>query len=480
MPVALWLAWLAICAVSLEQENATVGAFNVQIFGISKMDDAAVVAELLRICSRYDLLLLQEIRDSSQTALPDLVSQLNEAAVSADDRYNYTVGARQGRSASKEQYAYLYRQNKFRLWSAYDYQDPLDRFERDPYVAKFGLLASDGTIGFNFSAIGVHTKPSDVYNELQALVTVYNESVGVLSTNNSLLLGDFNADCSYLSQTRENQLVLSDKPNVFKWLILRGTDTTVAASDCSYDRFIIAGDELYDAYVNFSAVPFDYGSAYGLSATLTSDVSDHYPIQLALRVPEGTTDDGGADSKCFIPGLEMVECDLVIAACVVAGIFLLIVLICSVYRARKGTSDTRRAPPATSTRGDSIQMLRDAQAALAAGGTTDGFLAASSDGSGPSTATTKGAHMYRKYMKRALAGGSTPDTSQSTFVSSISGIEMKTMHSNESRNAIAAEASQLEDRPLPPGWERCFDSENRTSYYWCAHTGESQWERPKE
>ena len=47
-------------------------------------------------------------------------------------------------------------------------------------------------------------------------------------------MGDMNADCDYLSQTKQNSLDLGSPGNY--WPIDGDTDTTVAASLCAYDR----------------------------------------------------------------------------------------------------------------------------------------------------------------------------------------------------------------------------------------------------
>ena len=69
--------------------------------------------------------------------------------------------------------------------------------------------------------------------ELNALVGVYNLTSDLLQTNNGVLLGDFNADCQYLSNTRYRQLKLVTD-NRFTWLL--DEDTTTGNSVCAYDR----------------------------------------------------------------------------------------------------------------------------------------------------------------------------------------------------------------------------------------------------
>ena len=64
---------------------------------------------------------------------------------------------------------------------------------------------------------------------------VFAEAVDFYGTGNGIILGDLNADCSYLSRTRYNQLdlVLDTR---FMWLIDSSVDTTTKSSDCAYDR----------------------------------------------------------------------------------------------------------------------------------------------------------------------------------------------------------------------------------------------------
>jgi len=53
---------------------------------------------------------------------------------------------------------------------------------------------------------------------------------------NIMLLGDFNADCSYASGTaRANFALRLDER--FDWLIDDDVDTTVSSTDCAYDRY---------------------------------------------------------------------------------------------------------------------------------------------------------------------------------------------------------------------------------------------------
>ena len=83
--------------------------------------------------------------------------------------------------------------------------------------------------------VGIHVKPSDAQAELDGLVKVYEDVVDKFLTFNVILLGDMNADCSYISNSVYDQLNLTTD-NRFVWLINKSQDTTVAATHCAYDR----------------------------------------------------------------------------------------------------------------------------------------------------------------------------------------------------------------------------------------------------
>lgn len=76
-----------------------------------------ILADIVRT---YDVVAIQEIRDSSQTALPELVDLVN----SDGSQYDYVVSERLGRTTSKEQYAYVYNSNTVSVSNAYTYPEP--------------------------------------------------------------------------------------------------------------------------------------------------------------------------------------------------------------------------------------------------------------------------------------------------------------------------------------------------------------------
>lgn len=254
-----------------QASSLRVGSFNIQVFGVSKMTNGTTVNHLVNILSRYDLVLIQEIRDASGSAIVNLLGFLNEQN---NDQYRMVLGARAGRSSSKEQYAFFYRKDLLQAVQFFDYSDPGDLFEREPLIAYWKFLPNNE----EFFTIGLHSKPEDVFNEMQALYNVYYYAEDYFRNNKSILMGDFNADCTYLNNTQYNNLSMRNDSQ-FTWHISKGTDTTSGATVCAYDRLVTTG-----SFSNRTSGVhvFNYQSFYNLDATTTSNISDHYPVGLTI------------------------------------------------------------------------------------------------------------------------------------------------------------------------------------------------------
>lgn len=279
-------ALLAVTVVLLVQVvlvTATplrIGAFNLQVFGASKSSQNSTVSVISQIIRRYDIILLQEIRDVTETHIHNLLALVNSQEPVYT--YNIVVGPRLGRSnIYKEQYAYVYRSETVRILESYTYNDTNDEFEREPMV----VLISDMTVNpiSDLVLIGIHIRPnsSDTEREINALVSVYEEAVMRYNTTNVIILGDMNADCSYLSNKKYNRLTFTNDSR-FLWLIGKENDTTVADSDCAYDRFVVTR-EVYSTLVQGSVLIYLFEHEHDLTQAQAMQVSDHYPIELQLE-----------------------------------------------------------------------------------------------------------------------------------------------------------------------------------------------------
>ncbi|XP_019851574.1 PREDICTED: deoxyribonuclease-1-like [Amphimedon queenslandica] len=275
------LVSLAILFGLCNGQGLNVLSFNVRQFGRSKYSDQEVVNTLIEIVRGYDLILIIELVDVSQTVLPGFASQLNEAVASSGIRYNYSVSERVGRSHVKEQYVFLYKTSEIQILDSYQYPDNSDMFERPPYsVLVRTLNRNHGNIP-PFFLIASHTKPTDAPEEINHLDNVFEATSSAFSTSNGAILGDLNAGCSYLSRTRYNTLDLVVNTS-FTWWIGYDTDTTTGTTNCAYDR-IITWSSLTPYIVNGSASVVLFDNQYQLSSQQTAAVSDHYPISISLK-----------------------------------------------------------------------------------------------------------------------------------------------------------------------------------------------------
>jgi len=87
----------------------------------------------------------------------------------------------------------------------------------------------------NLVLIGIHVKPHNAEAEINGLVPVYEAAESRYNTSHIIIMGDMNADCSYLSNSRYDGLIFTTDSR-FLWLINKDDDTTVANSSCAYDR----------------------------------------------------------------------------------------------------------------------------------------------------------------------------------------------------------------------------------------------------
>jgi endonuclease/exonuclease/phosphatase family metal-dependent hydrolase len=231
------------------------------------MANPEVLAVLSKIVRNYDVIAVQEIRDSSQTALPMLKDTVNSIGT---QQYEYIVSDRLGRTTSKEQYAYLYNTQTIQVMgSPYVYPDSNDIFQRKPYVAEF--KAKNGN--FDFVLITIHTDPDTANQEINDLPKVVEDAKSrYKGEGDFIVMGDLNADCTYFKESDPSPLRSSD----YYWIINNSFDTTTKSTDCTYDRIIITTPAITD-YTGNSGV-FRFDTVYNLNYDSTIAVSDHYPV----------------------------------------------------------------------------------------------------------------------------------------------------------------------------------------------------------
>ncbi|CAK7303634.1 DNASE1 [Vulpes lagopus] len=258
-----------------------MAAFNIRTFGETKMSNATLSKYIVQILSRYDVAVVQEVRDSHLTAVGKLLDTLNQDDPNA---YHYVVSEPLGRSSYKERYLFLFRPDRVSVLDSYQYDDGCepcgnDTFSREPAIVRFHSPLTEVK---EFAVVPLHAAPLDAVAEIDALYDVYLDVRHKWDLEDIVLIGDFNAGCSYVATSQWSSIRLRTNP-AFQWLIPDTADTTSTSTRCAYDRIVVAGSQLQHAVVPESAAPFNFQVAYGLSSQLAQAISDHYPVEVTLK-----------------------------------------------------------------------------------------------------------------------------------------------------------------------------------------------------
>ncbi|KAM8934447.1 deoxyribonuclease-1-like [Pelodytes ibericus] len=277
------LILLAVTAYFLQAGMAfKIASFNIARFGISKVDDPVVLDLLVRILRRYELISIQEVMSADNTAIIRLVQELNRAT---GLNYNVLISDHLGRSTYREKYAYVYREDILKPTEWYHYDDGCevcgtDTIMREPFVARF---SSPTTEVKDFVLASIHTSPDYAVLEVDALYDVWEDIKQRMLTEDILILGDYNAACSYVGAKHWPRIRLRHVESL-QWLIGDTEDTTVSPNtNCAYDRFVAGGAGLQKGVIPGTAKALNYQVEYDLTYEMAKAVSDHYPIELELR-----------------------------------------------------------------------------------------------------------------------------------------------------------------------------------------------------
>ncbi|KAL7837636.1 hypothetical protein SRHO_G00273470 [Serrasalmus rhombeus] len=261
-----------------------IASFNVRRLGLSKLADKNVVKYLIKIVSRYSIIVILEVVDKAGKAMAKFLQELNSTRANKKHPYSMAVSSSLGRTTYKEQFVCLYRKDQATLADTYQYEDNQegdeDAFSREPFILRFTLA---NTMLKDLVLIPVHTKPEDSQKELDELYDVCMAVREKWKTDNIMILGDFNADGAYVSKKKMKAIRIRSDGD-FHWLIGDDVDTTASLSnDYTYDRIVVYKDGMLNAIVRGSAKPFNFHSAYKLSEELALGISDHYPVEVSLK-----------------------------------------------------------------------------------------------------------------------------------------------------------------------------------------------------
>ena len=219
------------------ENRLTIASWNIQRYGPTKASNTDTVKYLASKINNYDIVILEEITDESGAAFNKLCTYLNDYHCIASDRF--------GNTSYKEQYGIIYKN--------------ADLIRNSPIATnnmeRYPIWLTFKSGNWTFNLIAAHTQPTNDEIEMKTLDYILNQPV---FQNDTILIGDLNADCSYYTTG-------NDFTN-WLWAIPNGADTTVGTTNCAYDRLIIN-----------KATQNNYHS-YGIDKSIPSSISDHYLI----------------------------------------------------------------------------------------------------------------------------------------------------------------------------------------------------------
>ena len=251
----------------VDPPDLELATWNIRILSDGSRD-ATELALIAPIIDRYDLIAVQEVRD---TAVLDRLLALLPG-------WNYIVSGAVGNTVT-ERYAYFYREDFVTvLGTPHIFNDVGDDFLREPFVAHFRAGA------FDFTLVTIHVIYGSSVTERRAEVLLLDELVASVDSyngneNDVILLGDFNlpADDSAWQMINHAAVVGS---NVMTTI----TDTS------SYDNIWIDASDTGEFLSLIEIYRFDEVVFGNDDDAASLAVSDHRPVAIEL---ETSVDDDG-------------------------------------------------------------------------------------------------------------------------------------------------------------------------------------------
>jgi deoxyribonuclease-1-like protein len=256
------------------ENTIRVGSFNIQVFGVQKLNKPRVMNLLADVVRRFDIVAIQEIRANTNDILPQFVDLLN----SKGRHYDFIIGPRLGRTSSKEQYAFIFDAASIEADrnSTYTVEDPDDRLHREPLVGWFRVRGPKAEEAFTFTLVNIHTDPDETSTELDALADVYRAVRGDgREEDDTILLGDLNVSDRRLGR-------LGDLSGMTP--VISGIPTNTRG-DKQYDNLLFTMPATQE-FTGRGGV-FDLIREYNLTIAEALEVSDHMPIWAEFSIYEG-------------------------------------------------------------------------------------------------------------------------------------------------------------------------------------------------
>ncbi|KAG1688231.1 Deoxyribonuclease-1 [Nymphon striatum] len=289
MHLKIILVALMSMLVIVESDEIRIGAYNVLKFGKTFWSNPEKAAALTEVVKKYDLIVIQEIVEESEASIYKLMYRLH-----IDENLPSMalhLSPRLGRTSYKEQYGIIYRSDKLNLLKFYQHTNQT-MFERPPLFLSFEWMSKvevapqigiviPPTNPIKFSLITMHASADTIGTdqELNSLAEIWLNYKSKLK--NSIIIGDLNADCSYVTDSDRSELTFWTSSD-YSFLIGNDDDTTTESTHCAYDRIIYTGTELESHLVDGSNRVYKFED-FEDPITTAKLLSDHCPVEVKLK-----------------------------------------------------------------------------------------------------------------------------------------------------------------------------------------------------
>lgn len=268
-------------------------SFNVENWGQKKSKDQVIMRKIAGLLSQCDLTAVQEISSIHEQVDPNC--SRNQDSTDHDNyhrirkalqkhlnqQYQQNFKFEFSQQVYDERYLYVYDPDKVTLLESYVVEDSsetgelcgkksgrnLGKMVRQPFTGVFKAQ------GKQFILISVHTSPSIVHREMEALYDFYKSVKLQHNVSNVMILGDTNYDpsqdrpySSKCAQTGGRGYRIRQDNNLV-WIFDDHADTTVSGTNCSYDRMIMT-----------KRMKRFYTGQKGIVEVTDDRVSDHHMI----------------------------------------------------------------------------------------------------------------------------------------------------------------------------------------------------------
>ena len=229
-----------------------LGAFNIEVFGPRKLHNKTILAEILYVIGRYDVILVQEVFNTlTISGLKQHLREWSKCSQSGEDLFGIVHSPPLGKAL--EYYVYIYRKDRVKVIDSFVYDgDRAMDFARPPFSLLFEAIDPPRKNGkekpaCRYGIIGLHAKPKNAPAELALLGKVYHFVQKRWDNPKTLIMGDLNADWPYLKQSDEGiqleDIVASGREIAGGREIVGGRDI-VGDSEIVGGRDIAGGDNI--------------------------------------------------------------------------------------------------------------------------------------------------------------------------------------------------------------------------------------------